>query len=90
MDKITIDDKGITGLSDQLKVLKESDAYLFGEDKIVGAGGHISEDEKETAKPANLETQLKEEQKKMAEGKGDILTVVSLKRQIGELPQNKK
>jgi len=90
MDKITVDDKGITGLSDQLKALKESDAYLFGEDKIVGAGGHILEGEKETAKPANLETQLKEEQKKMAEGEGDILTIVSLKRQISELSQNKK
>ena len=90
MDKITVDDKGITGLSDQLKALKESDAYLFGEDKIVGAGGHISEGDKNNPKPANLETQLKEEQKKMAEGKGDILTVISLKRQMKELLQNKK
>ena len=43
MDKITVDDKGITGLSDQLKALKESDAYLFGEDKIVGSPGHVPE-----------------------------------------------
>jgi len=90
MDQIKISDAGINGLSDQLKVLKESDAYLFGEDKIVGSPGHVPEGDKETAKPANLETQLKEEQKKMAEGKGDLLTVISLKRQMKELSQNKK
>ena len=90
LDKITVDDKGITGLSDQLKALKESDAYLFGEDKIEGPGKHTPEGEKGTPKPETLEAQLKEEQKKAAEGEGNILAVISLKRQIKELSQNKK
>jgi len=85
MDKITVDDKGITGLSDQLKKLKESDAYLFGEDKIVGTGQHISEGDKTTLKPATLETQLKE-----AQDKGDVLAAISLKRQICEAAQKKE
>ena len=76
MDKITVDDKGITGLSDQLKVLKESDAYLFGEDKIVGAGGQRPEGEKETPQPKDLDAQIKE-----AEDKGDFKTSIALKRQ---------
>jgi hypothetical protein len=80
MEKITVDDTGITGLSDQLKVLKESDAYLFGEDKIVGIPGHIPESEKGSPKPENLETQLKE-----AQTKGDQLAVVSLIRKIAEV-----
>jgi len=85
MDKITVDDKGITGLSDQLKALKESDAYLFGEDKIVGAEKHISEGDKTTPTPETLEAQLKE-----AEKVGDNLAIISLKRKISELPKKEK
>jgi len=85
MDKITVDDKGITGLSDQLKKLKESDAYLFGEDKIVGTGQHVSGDTNINPQPATLETQLKE-----AQDKGDVLAAISLKRQIYEAAQKKE
>ena len=85
MDKITVDDKGITGLSDQLKKLKESDAYLFGEDKIVGTGQHVSGDTNINPQPATLETQLKE-----AQDKGDVLAAISLKRQICEAAQKKE
>jgi len=76
MDKITVDDKGITGLSDQLKVLKESDAYLFGEDKIVGSPGHIPEGDKGTPQPKDLDARIKE-----AEDKGDYMTSIALKRE---------
>ena len=81
MEKITVDDTGIIGLSDQLKVLKESDAYLFGEDKIIGIPGHIPEVEKGNPKPVSqdLEAQLKE-----AQTKGDQLAVVSLIRKIAD------
>ena len=82
-DKITVDDKGITGLSDQLKAIKESDAYLFGEDKVVG-GDDQTPNEKNNPKPKDLENQLKEAEKEVTEGKGNVLTVVSLKRQIAE------
>jgi hypothetical protein len=85
MQKITVDDSGITGLSDQLKVLKESDAYLFGEDKIVGTGNHKDGDTKDNPKPKDLETQLKE-----AQTKGNQMEVISLKRQIYEASQNTK
>ena len=85
MDKITVDDKGITGLSDQLKKLKESDAYLFGEDKIVGTGQHVSGDTNINPQPATLEAQLKE-----AQDKGDVLAAISLKRQIYEAAQKKE
>ena len=85
LDKITVDDKGITGLSDQLKTLKESDAYLFGEDKIEGPGKHTPEGEKGTPTPKDLDTQLKE-----AEKTGDTLAVISLKRKISELPRKEK
>ena len=85
MDKITVDDKGITGLSDQLKVLKESDAYLFGEDKIEGVGGQRPEGEKGSPKPETLEAQLKEAQKT-----GDTLAEVSLIRQINEAANKEK
>jgi len=76
MDKITVDDKGITGLSDQLKVLKESDAYLFGEDKIVGSPGHVPESDKGTPQPKDLDARIKE-----AEDKGDFMTSIALKRE---------
>lgn len=85
MNKITVDDSGITGISDQLKTLKESDAYLFGEDKIVGAGKHVAGDEANNPKPNNLETQIKE-----AQEKGNTLAVVSLKRQAYEAAKNKE
>jgi len=76
MDKITVDDKGITGLSDQLKVLKDSDAYLFGEDKIVGSPGHIPESDKGSPQPKDVDAQIRE-----AEDKGDFMTSIALKRQ---------
>jgi len=76
MDKITVDDKGITGLSDQLKALKDSDAYLFGEDKIVGSPGHIPESDKGTPQPKDLDAQIRE-----AEDKSDFKTSIALKRQ---------
>ena len=82
-DKITVDDKGITGLSDQLKVLKESDAYLFGEDKVVG--GEQPPKDKSSPKPETLEAELKE-----AEKDGDTLAVISLKRKIAALPPKEK
>jgi len=85
MEKITVDDTGITGLSDQLKVLKESDAYLFGEDKIVGTGQHVAGDDVNNPKPKSLESQLEEAQKK-----GNQLATISLKRQIYEAAKNKE
>lgn len=85
LDKITVDDSGITGLSDQLKKIKESDPYLFGEDKIVGTGQHTPEGDKTTPTPKNLEVQLEEAQKK-----GDVLAAISLKRQIYEAAQKKE
>ena len=83
-DKITVDDKGITGLSDQLKVLKESDAYLFGEDKVVGGEKNTPKD-KTNPKPETLEAELK-----TAEKDGDTLAVISLKRKIAALPPKEK
>lgn len=85
IDKITVDDNGITGLSDQLKTIKESDAYLFGEEKIVGPGGHEDGDPNKNPKPKELEAQLKEAQKK-----GNVLAAIALKRQISELPEKPK
>lgn len=38
-DKISLDGDNLIGLEDQLKGLKESDAYLFGEDKPAGLQG---------------------------------------------------
>jgi len=84
IDKITVDDKGITGLSDQLKILKESDAYLFGEDKVVGRDDHTPKG-KGNPKPETLEAELKE-----AEKSGDTLAVISLKRKIAALPPKEK
>ena len=83
-DKITVDDKGITGLSDQLKTIKESDAYLFGEDKVVGGEDQTHKD-KSSPKPETLEAELKE-----AEKDGDTLAVISLKRKIAALPPKEK
>jgi len=74
MDKITVSDAGINGLKDQLDKLKESDAYLFGEDKIVGSPGHIPEGDKGTPQPKDLDVQIKE-----AEDKGDFMTSIALK-----------
>ena len=85
VEKITVDDNGIVGLSDQLKAIKESDAYLFGEEKIVGPGGHQDGDKTKSPKPKDLEAQLKEAEKEV-----DTLAVISLKRQISELPQKEK
>jgi len=84
-DKITVDDSGIVGLSDQLKAIKESDAYLFGEDKVVGTGDHTDNDPVKNPKPKDLENQLKE-----AEKDGDTLAVISLKRKIASLPPKEK
>jgi len=84
-DKITVDDSGIVGLSDQLKAIKESDAYLFGEDKVVGIGDHTDNDPVKNPKPKDLENQLKE-----AEKDGDTLAVISLKRKIAALPPKEK
>ncbi|MCK4329293.1 phage scaffolding protein [candidate division WOR-3 bacterium] len=83
-DKITVDDKGITGLSDQLKAIKESDTYLFGEDKVVGGDDHTPKD-KSSPKPETLEAELK-----TAEKDGDTLAVISLKRKISQLPPKEK
>lgn len=76
MDQIKISDAGINGLSDQLKVLKESDAYLFGEDKIVGSPGHVPEGDKGTPQPKDIDARIKE-----AEDKGDFMTSIALKRE---------
>jgi hypothetical protein len=76
IEKITVDDKGITGLSDQLKQIKESDAYLFGEDKIVGTP---PADNAQPVKPKDLQAQYKE-----ATERGDLLAAVSLKRRMAE------
>ena len=83
-DKITVDDSGIVGLSDQLKAIKESDAYLFGEDKVIG-GEPQTPKGKGNPKPETLEAELKE-----AEKDGDTLAVISLKRKIAALPPKEK
>jgi len=85
IEKIIVDDNGIVGLSDQLKTIKESDAYLFGEDKIVGPDDKDKYDKKGNPKPDDFDTQIKE-----AEEKGDILTAISLKRQRYEAAQKKQ
>lgn len=36
LDKVSIDGDNLLGLDEQLKTLKESDPYLFGEDKLTG------------------------------------------------------
>lgn len=36
LDKVSVDGDNIIGLDEQLKTLKESDPYLFGEDKLRG------------------------------------------------------
>ena len=89
VDKITVDDNGIVGLSDQLEAIKKSDSYLFGEDKVVGPEKGRKEGDKKTPTPETLQTQLEDEEKLLAEGKGDMLTVIALKRQISELPPKK-
>jgi predicted RNase H-like nuclease (RuvC/YqgF family) len=38
MDKVKLDGEQLLGLDDQLKAIKESDAYLFGESGRVGSG----------------------------------------------------
>jgi DNA repair exonuclease SbcCD ATPase subunit len=38
MDKVKLDGNQLLGLDDQLKAIKESDAYLFGESGRVGSG----------------------------------------------------
>lgn len=85
MDKITVDDSGITGLSDQLKALKESDAYLFGEEKIVGGGKGRPESDKGTPQPKDIDAQIKE-----AEDKADFATSIKLKREKYEASQTNK
>ena len=84
MDKITVDDSGVTGLSDQLNKLKESDAYLFGEDKIVGSGTHKDNDPGTNPQPKDLEAQIQE-----AENKGDFMTSIKLKSERYEAAKNK-
>ena len=40
LEKVSIDGDNIIGLDEQLKSLKESDSYLFGEDKLSGRDPH--------------------------------------------------
>ncbi len=40
LEKVSLDGDNLVGLDEQLKTLKESDAYLFGEDKISGRDPH--------------------------------------------------
>lgn len=44
LEKVSLDGDKLIGLEEQLKSLKESDAYLFGEDKLTGRDPHKDSD----------------------------------------------
>jgi vacuolar-type H+-ATPase subunit I/STV1 len=56
MEKVKMDGETVTGLSDQLKTLKESDPYLFGDDKPSNPGANPPADPKRTVRDEYNET----------------------------------